>query len=357
MSENEEIFKDYLKEKKGFSHFIRRPKSWLILFTIVLAVLLAALFYKSVIVDTMGPKEVADSIQVVRHDTKWVEKESTANEVKVVPSITFKIKNTGKRPLEYVNLEGVFEIEETGKVLSDGAAQAFGDKPLLPGETSSDIFIKAFFGYSGRTKAGILENKEWKQIRVKLFARTKGSPPVDIGHGQVYSIKREIEGLSAAVQTGLNEAADKSFEKIGKTLRIAAQDSIWVDRLKSAEKSIIVPSITFQVKNVGNEPIRDVIFKGEFIFRDNGEKLSEGVVEALKEPLAPGETGGDIFLRSELGYEATSKAAFVKNPQNWRSVDVKIYAKQKDLEYVLLGTYSIRQEVEGVKVIYQFQQQ
>lgn len=354
MSENEKIFDDYMHEKKGFSHFIKRPKSWLVLFTIVLAVLLAALFYKSVIMETMGPKEVADSIQVVQYDTKWVEKESTANEVKVVPAITFKIKNTGQRPLEYVNLEGVFEIEETGKVLSDGAAQAFGDKPLLPGETSSDIFIKAFFGYSGRTKAGILENKEWKQIRVKLFARTKGSPPVAIG--EIYSIKREIEGLTPTAQTEINEAAGKSFEKIGKTLRIVTQDSIWVDRLRSAEKSIIVPSITFQVKNVGNEPMKDVIFKGEFIFQDNNEKLSEGVVEALKEPLAPGETSGDISLRSELGYEATSKAAFVKNPQNWRKVDVKIYAKQKDLEYVLLATYSIRQEVEGVKVVYQFQQ-
>ncbi len=354
MSENETIFNDYMKEKKDFSHFIRQPKSWLILFTIVLAVVLAALFYKFVILDTMGAKEVTDSIQVVWHDTKWVEKESTPNEVKVVPSITFKIKNTGKRPLEYVNLEGVFEIEETGKVLSDGAAQAFGDKPLQPGETSAEIFIKAFFGYSGRTKASIIDNKEWKQIRVKLFARTKGSPPVAIG--EIYSIKREIEGLTTAGQTELTGAVDKSFEKIGKTLRIVAQDSIWVDRLKSTEKSIIVPSITFQVKNVGNEPIQDVIFKGEFIFQDNGEKLSEGVVEALKEPLAPGETGGDISLRSELGYEATSKAAFVKNPQNWRKMDVKIYAKQKDLEYVLLATYSIRQEMEGVKVIYQFQQ-
>ncbi|MDQ1353652.1 MAG: hypothetical protein QG657_3958 [Acidobacteriota bacterium] len=355
MSENETLFEDYMQEKKGFSDYIRQPKSWLTLFTIVMVILLAALFYKSVILDTMSPKEVADSIQVVWHDTKWVEKESTPNEVKVVPSITVKIKNTGKRPLEYVNLEGVFEIEESGKVLSDGAAQAFSDIPLQPGETSSDIFIKAFFGYSGRTKASILENKEWKQIRVKLFARTKGSPPVAIG--EIYPIKREIEGLSAADQTQLTGAAEKSFEKIGKALRIVTQDSIWVDRLKSPEKSIIVPSITFQVKNVGNEPIQDVFFKGEFIFQDNGEILSEGVVEALKEPLAPGETSNDIFLRSELGYEATSKAAFVKNPQDWRKVDVKIFAKQKDLEYVLLATYSIRQEVEGVKVVYQFQQQ
>ncbi|HLP44342.1 MAG TPA: hypothetical protein VK469_00240 [Candidatus Kapabacteria bacterium] len=349
MSENETIFKDYMGEKKSFSYFIRQPKSWLLLFSIALAIVLAVVFYKSVILDTMTAKEVAASIEVVWHDTKWVEKESTANEVKVVPSVTFKIKNTGKRPLEYVNLEGVFEIEESGKILSDGAAQAFGDKPLQPGEVSDNILIKAFFGYSGRSKAGIMENKEWKQIRVKLFARTKGSSPVVIG--ETYPIKKEIEGLTEKV------VRNESFEKFGKALRIVSQETIWVDRVKSAKKSIIVPSINFQVKNVGNEPIRDVIFKGEFIFQDNNEKLSEGIIEALKNPLAPGATGDVISLRSELGYEATSKEAFVKNPQNWRKVDVKIFAKQKDFEYVLLGTYPIRQEVEGVQVIYQFQPQ
>lgn len=348
MNENENIFKDYLGEKKSFSDFFRQPKSWLLLFSIVLAIIFVVLFYKYVILDTMGAKELAESIKVVDYDTKWVEKESTADEVKIVPSITFKIKNTGKRPLEYVTFEGVFEIEESGKVLSDGVAQSFFDKPLMPGEVSDNIFIKAFFGYSGRTKASIMENKEWKQIRVKIFARAKGSTPVAIG--EIYPIKKIIEGVPE------KKVASESFEKIGKTLRIVTQNSIWVDRLRSAQKSIIVPSITFQVKDVGNEPIQDVIFKGEFFFQDNNEKLSEGIAEALTEPLTPGATSDEITLRSELGYEATSKAAFVRNPQNWRHVNVKIYAKQQDFDYVLLGTYPIQQEVEGVKVIYQFQQ-
>lgn len=348
MNENETIFKDYMPEKKSCSDFFREPKSWLLLFSIVLAIILVIVFYKYVILDTMGAKEVAESIKMVSYDTKWLEKESTADEVKVVPSITFKIKNVGKRSLEYVTFEGVFEIVESGKVLSDGVAQSFFDKPLLPGEVSDNILIKAFYGYSGRTKTSIMENKEWKQIQVKIFARAKGSSPVAIG--EIYPIKKIIEGAPEI------KTSNESFEKIGKTLRIVTQDSIWVDRLKSAKKSIIVPTITFQVKNVGNESIKDVIFKGEFLFQDNNEKLSEGTIEAFKKPLIPGATSDEITLRSELGYEATSKDAFVKNPQNWRNVNVKIYAKQNNLDYVLLGTYSIRQEIEGVKVIYQFQQ-
>jgi len=117
-----------------------------------------------------------------------------------------------------------------------------------------------------------------------------------------------------------------------------------------------VPTITFKIKNVGEEPVKDVIFKGEFSFQDNEEKLSDGVTPTLEKALGSGETSKDVTIKSELGYEAASKADFIKNSQNWRKVKVRVFAKQIDLEYVLLGTYPIRQEIEGVKVIYQLQQ-
>ncbi len=346
MSENETIFKEYLKEKKGFSDFFKQPKSWVILVCVLAGIILLVLFYKSTVLDIMSKEEVSRSIEVVEHDSTWVVKESTPYDVKIVPSITFKIKNTGKRPLQYVSLEGRFEYEDTGKLFNDGAAHACKE-PLLPGEVSDEISIKAFFGYSGRSKGHIINNKEWRKIRVKLFARTKGSGPTRIG--DIYPIKQEIKGFSGTID-------ERSFEKIGKTLQMVTVDSIWVDRIRSAKKSIIVPTITFQVKNVGDEPIGDVIFKGEFSFEDNKEKLSDGVTRALEKELAPGETSKDITIKSELGYEATSKAAFIKNPQSWRRVEVKVFAKQKGLAYVLLGTYPIRQDIKGVKVIYQFQQ-
>jgi hypothetical protein len=355
MSENETLFKDYLGEKKSVSERMKQPKTWLIIFLILVGIVMAWVFYKSVVLGTMSPEEVSGSIELVWQDTRWVEKEVTPYETTVVPSITFKIKNTGQRPLEYVQFEGIFEIEETGKVLSDGALHAFRDRPLQPGEVSGEIFIKGNFGYTGSSKEKIMKNKEWKQIRVKLFARTKGSPPVAVG--DIYPVKKVIEGLIAPEETEKKAAAiQESFDKIGKSLQIAEHDSIWVDRLKSAGRVIIVPSITFQVKNVGDEPMEDVIFKGEFVFRDSGEKLSEGVAVALEKALAPGETSKDIFLRAELGYEATSKEAFIKNIQNWRKADVRLFAKQRDYEYVLLGTFPIRQEIEGIKVIYQPQQ-
>jgi len=365
MSENEPIFKEYLDQDRSFSHFIKQPKSWLIIFSVVVGIILVGVFIKTVIMDTMTPQEVSKAIEVVWQDTVWLEKDVTPNEIKVVPSIRFKVKNVGPKSLEYVNFEGVFRIEETDKELGSGGALEFKDG-LQPGEESGEIFIKSNFGYSGSTKANIMKNKEWKQVRVTLYARTKGSGPAVIG--DTYTVKKEIEGLTetpdAAGAAGaqdapavgeMTELQKRSFEKIGKALQIFDQDSVWVERSRvlTSKKVTIVPSITFRVKNVGVDPMEDVIFKGEFLFEDTGEKLSEGTAVGLKEALAPGEIGKDITLQSDLGYEAASKAAFVRNPQDWRRVKVKIFAKQLDYEYVLLGIYPIRQEVEGIKVVYE----
>jgi len=359
MSENEPIFKEYLNQERGFSHFIKQPKSWLIIFTVVVGIILLGVFIKTVIMDTMTPQEVSKSIEVIWQDTVWLEKESTPNEVKVVPSIRFKVKNVGPKTLEYVHFEGVFRIEETDKELGSGGALEFKDG-LRPGEESGEISIKSNFGYSGSTKANIMKNKEWKQVRVTLYARTKGSGPAVIG--DIYTVKKEIEGLTetpdaagAAVEGEMTELQKRSFEKIGKTLQIFDQDSVWVERSRvlTSKKVTIVPSITFRVKNVGTESMEDVIFKGEFLFEDTGEKLSEGTGVGLKEALAPGEICKDITIQSDLGYQAASKAAFVQNPRDWRRVKVKIFAKQLDYEYVLLGIYPIRQEVEGIKVVYE----
>jgi len=306
--------------------------------------------------DIMTPEEVSKSIEVVWQDTKWLDKDVTPNEVKVVPSIRFKIKNVGLKTLEYVNFEGVFRIEDTDKELGSGGALEFKDG-LEPGEKSGEIFIKSNFGYAGSSKANIMKNKEWKQVRVTLYARTKGSGPAVFG--DTYTVKKVIEGLTdtpdASAKGEKTELQEKSFEKIGKVLQIFEQDSVWVEksRILTSKKVTIVPSITLRVKNVGTEPMQDVIFKGEFLFEDTGEKLSEGTAMALKKALGPGEISKDISIRSDLGYDGKSKAAFVRNPRDWRRVKVKIFAKQLDYEYVLLGIYPIQQKVEGIKVVYE----
>lgn len=144
-----------------------------------------------------------------------------------------------------------------------------------------------------------------------------------------------------------------SAAEIGRSVQIVGYESKWVDKRIKPDQAIIVPSITFRIKNVGKRALQYVDFQAIFAFAEGGENLSDGFIQTIKEPLAPGQESGDIFIKSFYGYTASSKEAFIKNSQEWKKVKAKIFAKSKGSEYVLLGTYPIDQAIEGVKVIYQ----
>jgi hypothetical protein len=130
------------------------------------------------------------------------------------------------------------------------------------------------------------------------------------------------------------------------------QDSIWVDKVATAKEVIIVPSISVTVKNMSDAAIDGLIFKGVFMYEETGEILSEGLSPAIRKPLAAGETSGVVSMRADFGYSATSKEAFFKNNQKWKQLKVRVFVKGKDTGYALLGTYPVKQKIEGIKVIY-----
>jgi hypothetical protein len=351
---NDKLFEEYLGEKKGgFPGFFRNPRSWILLVSILVAVILLAYFFKSVILEGMTGEEVKKSIEIVWYDTRWVDKKVTPQEVKIVPSISLKIKNVGKRTLQYVDIEAVFEFEESGAVFDDGMAR-FLQEPLEPGEISERIFIKSSYGYSASSRAAFLKNKEkWKKMQAKIFARAKGSGLVRIG--DIYPVKQEIEGYEDELMLQEEEQEDYQNEhtrKLAYSIRVVEQDSMWVEKVAAAKEVIIVPSITFKIKNVGQEPLQYIYFRGVFKYEDTGEIMSEGLAPALEKELPPGETSGPIQVKADFGYAASSKEAFFKNPGEWKKLKVDVLAKSKESEYVLLGIYPIKQEIQGVKVIY-----
>jgi archaellum component FlaG (FlaF/FlaG flagellin family) len=188
MSETKELFKD-IDDK---TPFFRRAKFWASALLVALGIALVLLFYKTVIEDTMSEKEVAASIQVVWHDSIWVDKKVRPDEATIVPSFTFKIKNTGERPLQYIGFNCIFIFAESGENLTDGYVEAV-KKPLPPGQVSDEIFVKGFYGYRATSKPAFIKNMaSWKPVKVKIYAKTKNSGQVLIG---VFPIEKKIEGI------------------------------------------------------------------------------------------------------------------------------------------------------------------
>lgn len=193
MSENNDLFKE-ITEKVPF---YKQTKFWVSLLIFFVGLALILLFYKTVIQDTMSDKEVAESIQIVWHDSLWVDKKVRPDEATIVPSFTFKIKNTGKRPLQYVGFNCIFQFEESGETLGDGYVDAV-KKPLLPGQVSDEIFVRGSWGYRATSKPAFIKNMaNWKPVIVKIYAKTKSSGQVLLG---IFPIQKKIAGIKIIYQ-------------------------------------------------------------------------------------------------------------------------------------------------------------
>lgn len=346
----EKLFEKYMEKEEGggISRFFKNPKAWVIITSVIAAVILFVIFYDTVIVGGMSSEEVRNSVEIVWHDSKWVDKKVTPQEVTVVPSISIKVKNIGRRPLHYVDFLAVFAYEESGTVFGDGMARVFKE-PLQPGGVSEVIFIKSNFGYSASSREAFLANKGmWKKATVKIAARSKGSGVVNIS--DTYPVKQEIEGMTGEGEEKPADYQDEDTRKLAHSIRVENPDSIWVNKVVTRKEVVIVPSITFQVKNVGAEPLKNVYFKGIFKYTDTGEILSEGLIPALNKELAPGETGAPIKVQAEFGFAAATHQGFYLENRRWQQVKVELYAKSKTSQYALLGIYPIKAKIQGVKV-------
>ena len=172
--------------------FYKQAKFWASAITIAVGLILILVFYKTVIQDTMSEEEVARSIRIVWHDSIWLDKKGKPDEAIIVPSFTFKIKNTGSRPLQHVNFNCIFVFAESGENLTDGYVTAIKE-PLAPGETSAEIFVKGFYGYSASSKPAFIKNMaNWKEIKVKIYGKTKNSGQVLLG---IFPIAKKIAGI------------------------------------------------------------------------------------------------------------------------------------------------------------------
>jgi hypothetical protein len=158
----------------------------------IILVLSAAAIMTILSLATSGCKAPSDevvknSIQVVDVETKWVSKhyQPWPPKLILVPSITFRVKNTSAEPLKWVNFNAIFKVAEETENLGDNYLAAIRNEPVLPGELSPPINLKSNFGVEGKSLEAIKNNPFWKTYQVRLFAQYKGSKHVLLGEWQV----------------------------------------------------------------------------------------------------------------------------------------------------------------------------
>jgi hypothetical protein len=127
--------------------------------------------------------------------------------------------------------------------------------------------------------------------------------------------------------------------------------SQWVvnDKIDEADFKgiILVPEVSFRIRNVGKKNLSYVFLLGVFRFMDNGKFIGEGYQMTLRRALPPAGTSGKITLKAGFGYRASSAEAFEKYKKNWRNSLCEIFAKSHNSGFTPLKTFYVSRKIAG----------
>lgn len=121
-----------------------------------------------------GPSvDVSKGLQVLDISTAWQDVGIVDGQNKIVPTITFKVKNVSDQKLTGLQLNLLFRrITEPNEEW--GSAFVISPAPggLAPGQTSESITATSQLGYKGtEPREQLLKNSQFVDAKVDLFAK------------------------------------------------------------------------------------------------------------------------------------------------------------------------------------------
>lgn len=117
--------------------------------------------------------DITQALQVTDVTTGWFDAgivEGKKN--KLVPTISFRLKNAAPIDIDTVQINGVFrrvgEEDEWGSAF----VRAIGSDGLAPGSSTSPVVLRSHLGYTGeQPRVEMLQHSEFRDARVELFVK------------------------------------------------------------------------------------------------------------------------------------------------------------------------------------------
>ncbi|MFQ6070220.1 MAG: hypothetical protein ACE5LC_06820 [Candidatus Aminicenantales bacterium] len=139
-----------------------------------------------------------------------------------------------------------------------------------------------------------------------------------------------------------------SSEELVNSIEIVDVETKWVAKYYQPwpPKLILVPAISFRVKNITDKPLRYINFNTNFRFKNDYEHLGNCFLAAIRnKPVLPGEKSDVITLKSNFGVEGKTIDSFKNNPQ-WKVVVVELFAQSKGSQHTPLGTWEVSRKID-----------
>jgi hypothetical protein len=149
----------------------------------------------------------------------------------------------------------------------------------------------------------------------------------------------------------MNSCKSVPDDELKASIQVTDVETKWVSKHYQPwpPRLILVPVVSFRVKNVGAKPLEHVNFNAIFKFKGDPENLGDNFLAAIRGKIVmPGESSEIITLKSNFGVEGKTVASFKDNVQ-WKPTEVKIFARSKGSQFVLLGEWDISRTIDFVE--------
>lgn len=156
-----------------------------------------------------------------------------------------------------------------------------------------------------------------------------------------------LGALALAYQAGCQSI---STEELKASMEIIDVQTKWVSKHYQPwpQRLILVPVISFRVKNLTDKPLTYVNFNAIFKFKGDQENLGDCYLAAIRrDGVPPGGTSNVITLKSNLGVDGKTLEGIRNNPA-WRPTEVNLFSRSKGSSFVLLGTWDVSREIDFV---------
>src|SRR5512136_1648954 len=164
-------------------------------------------------------------------------------------------------------------------------------------------------------------------------------------------MKRTLTSLAVLVFAALAvlpSCKTMSSEELKASIEVLDYTSSWVSKYYQPwpPRLILVPQISFRVKNIGAKPLTYVNFNVVYQFQGDPENFGDCFLAAIRgRAVPPGGTSDVITLKSNLGVEGKNLKDIQDNPA-WKTADGSLFAGAKGSQFVLLGVYEVSRYID-----------
>jgi hypothetical protein len=139
-----------------------------------------------------GPTvDLTKGLAVAIVNSGWYDLGIVNGQNKLVPSVTFTLRNTSEQKLVTLQINALFRRVSENTEWGSGFLTVVGSQGLAPGATTDPITIKSQLGYTGndQSRQEMLQNTHFVDAKVELFGKYASTQWVLLGS---YPITRQL---------------------------------------------------------------------------------------------------------------------------------------------------------------------